>query len=58
MKNKDKLDEPVVAVCWECEVEKDLTFRKLKNKWPHCPKCNQPMRIRKTDAIPAVHTTD
>lgn len=55
--SNSKLDEPVVAVC-ECEGEvKRLTFRKLKNKWPHCS-CNQPMKVKADDAIPPIHTTD
>lgn len=40
-----KLDQPVVAVC-DCGVQtRYVTFRNLKNKWPHC-KCNQPMKVK------------
>ena len=54
--SNSKLDEPVVAEC-ECKGEvKHLTFRNLKNKWPHCS-CNQPMKV-KADAVPLVHTSD
>lgn len=45
-----KLDEPVQAVC-DCGLEtKTVTFRNLKNKWPHCRKCKQPMKV-KSNAI-------
>ncbi len=38
------LDRPITAIC-HCEKEtKDLTYRALKNKWPHCS-CKQSMRV-------------
>ena len=52
-----KLDKTMQAVC-DCGRETKLvTFRNLKNKWPHCKKCNQPMKV-KSDAIPTVPTSD
>ena len=48
-----KLDEPVVAVC-ECGHTKGITFRNLKNRWPHCPKCKQPMKVLPNAATPSV----
>ena len=49
-----KLDEYVEAVC-ACGLElRNLTFRKLKNKWPHC-KCKQPMKV-KSNADPLIST--
>jgi hypothetical protein len=40
-----KLDKKVEAVC-ECGKEtRAVTFRNLKNKWPHCQKCKQPMKV-------------
>jgi len=39
------LDRRVNAVC-ECgEQMKQVTFRNLKNRWPHC-RCNQPMKVK------------
>jgi len=56
--DNEKLDREVLAEC-ECGREqKVITFRKLKNKWPHCSKCNQPMMVKVKDAIPTIHTTD
>jgi len=40
-----KLDDVLTAIC-NCGEEKEVTFRNLKNKWPQCKKCNQPMRIK------------
>jgi len=38
------LDRSITAVC-HCKKEtKDLTYRALKNKWPHCS-CNQSMKV-------------
>jgi len=47
-----KLDKQVQAVC-ECGRETKLvTFRNLKNKWPHCKRCGQAMKvIRDADAF-------
>jgi len=54
----EKLDKEVLAEC-ECGREKKvMTFRKLKNKWPHCSKCNQPMKVKVKDAVPPIHTAD
>lgn len=51
-----KLDEKVHAMC-ECGVETKLvTFRNLKNKWPHCS-CRQPMKV-KSNAVSSVPPTD
>jgi hypothetical protein len=39
-----KLDKQVEAIC-ECLAEKRLiTYRALKNKWPHCS-CRQSMKV-------------
>tara|TARA_R110000751_G_scaffold220032_2_gene322687 strand:+ start:1535 stop:1687 length:153 start_codon:yes stop_codon:yes gene_type:complete len=40
-----KLDNIIMAVC-DCGAEKEVTYRNLKNKWPLCKRCNQPMRIK------------
>jgi len=54
----EKLDREVLAEC-ECGREKKvMTFRKLKNKWPHCSKCNQPMKVKVNDAVSSIHTSD
>ncbi len=43
----EKLDEQVQALC-ECGKESKLvTFRNLKNKWPHCKQCGRAMRVVK-----------
>tara|TARA_R110000796_G_scaffold63798_4_gene147574 strand:+ start:1295 stop:1468 length:174 start_codon:yes stop_codon:yes gene_type:complete len=39
-----RLDEKITAVC-ACEKEqKILTYRTLKNKWPHCS-CKMSMKV-------------
>ena len=54
----EKLDREVLAEC-ECGREKKvMTFRKLKNKWPHCSKCNQPMKVKVNDAVSSIHPSD
>ena len=51
------LDKKVQAEC-ECGREKRIvTFRNLKNRWPICNKCKQPMKV-KGNAIPPISTTD
>ena len=42
--SNSNLNSLTVAVC-ECGKEKrTLTFRQLKNKWPHC-ECKQSMKV-------------
>ena len=55
---KSKLDKTVVAQCECLRDKKVLTFRQLKNKWPMCRYCNQPMKVKSDDAVPPVHPTD
>lgn len=51
-----KLDELIEAIC-ACGAElRNITFRNLKNKWPHC-KCKQPMKV-KSNADPSISTFD
>ena len=43
-KDEDKLDDRVLAVCACGKEEKYLTFRILKNRWPHCS-CKISMKV-------------
>ena len=53
------LDTEAIAYCDECKKEVETTFRKLKNKWIICKKCELPMKGKvKKDAVSSVHTTD
>lgn len=45
-----KVDREVIAVCPCEEEEKIVTYRALKNKWPHCS-CKQSMKIRVNHVI-------
>jgi hypothetical protein len=45
-----KLDKEIEAVCLCLEETKTLTYRMLKNKWPHCS-CKQSMKIQ-VDHVP------
>ena len=39
------LDKTTKVVC-ECgKEEREVTFRNLKNRWPHCKKCKEPMKV-------------
>ena len=58
MTEKSKMDEPIMATCKQCEKQKVLSFRKLKNKWPHCPICKQPMKVNMSNAVSPIYTTD
>ena len=47
-----KLDKKVEAIC-SCKAEKRfITYRTLKNKWPHCS-CRQSMKVLVQDASDA-----
>ena len=52
-----KLNNTVLAVCDDCGTSRLVTFRAIKNKFPICKRCKQPMRIKR-DTIPTVPTTD
>jgi len=53
------LDTKAIAYCEHCSIEIETTFRKLKNKWKICSKCQIPMKVKvKKDAISSVHSTD
>lgn len=53
------MDDPIEAVCkYGCGTKKTLSFRKLKNKWPHCNVCNQPMKVTVPNAVSVIHPTD
>lgn len=41
-----KLDKQVTAVCLKCEEKKIVTFRNIKNKWPLCNTCKDPMMVK------------
>ena len=41
----NELDELVLAEC-KCGTKRNISFRTLKNKWPHCKVCSQPMIIK------------
>lgn len=58
--SKVNLDTKAIAYCDGCGVYIETTFRKLKNKWNICMKCNTPMKVKvkEEDAVPSVHTTD
>ena len=53
----DKLDQKVLATCNCGAPDKTVTFRNLKNRWPHCKKCHQPMKV-KSNAVSSVQATD
>jgi len=58
-KEKSNMDDPIEAVCkYGCGTKKTLSFRKLKNKWPHCNVCNQPMKVTVPNAVSVIHPTD
>ena len=56
--DKPTIETEVLAECECLRDSKKLTFRQLKNKWPHCKYCNQPMKVKVEYAVPAVHPTD
>ena len=54
--NESNLDKQVEAFC-ECGAKRTVTFRNLKNRWPICARCKQPMKV-KGNAVPPISTTD
>ena len=53
---ESNLDKQVEASC-ECGATRTVTFRNLKNRWPVCVRCKQPMKV-KGNAIPPISTAD
>ena len=44
------LDKKVLAEC-KCGTKVNISFRTLKNKWPHCKVCGQPLVVKPTKAL-------
>jgi hypothetical protein len=47
----NEMDKKVLAECKHNCTSRNISFRTLKNHWPICPVCKQPLIVRPTKPL-------